>query len=185
MKINKSIINLFVVSLSFGLFACTNPSEHKEHDPIEPKEPTPIAIDITDQEVYEFGQRLLARIQADEQMLVDAFSIKDVKRIENYNLYEWQDYINKPYGPEEEKMGFGHRYFPSSAKASIYTVCDTAFGDLNLLAGAMVHVLEDPANGSFQKIYKQEFEDYSKSKVECQERVNLSFGDAVKAYENE
>lgn len=173
----KSLFTVLVLSIGLGLTACT-----KSEDPSESIQ---VQNEPSDEEIYNFGKGLFTKIQADEQMLTDAFKAKDVKRIENYSLYEWQDYINKPYGPEEEKMEFGHRYFPSSDKASVYTVCDTAFGDLNLLAGAMVHVLEDPANGSFQKIYKQEFEDYSKSKAECQARVSLSFDDAVKAYENE
>lgn len=172
----KSFKTLLAITVALGLVACSKPEST-----VEPV----VSVDTTDEAIYQFGQNLFQKIQADEKMLTEAFQNKDVKRIENYSLYEWHEYINKPYGPEEEKMEFGHRYFPSSNKASVYTVCDTAFGDLNLLAGTMVHVLEEPANGSFQKIYKQEFEDYSKSKAECQARVSLSFDDAVRAYEND
>lgn len=177
MKKHKLAISGLWFCLGLGLFGCTK-SENISEPNVE-------KVDLTDQQIHDFGKGLLVKIQNDELMLKAAFDSGDVKRIENYSLSEWYEYVNTPYGEEENKMEFGRRYFPLDHKAPVYNVCDTAFEDLNLLASSMVHILEDPSNSSYQKIYRQEAEDYQKSKIKCQDRVKLTFDDAWEAYENE
>ncbi|MEY2339775.1 hypothetical protein AB0879_016020, partial [Acinetobacter baumannii] len=65
-----------------------------------------------------------------------------------------------------------------------YTSCDTAFTDLNLLANALYQqVREDTA--TMRKIVRQEDADYLKSKNKCEERVGLTYEEALAAEEAE
>ena len=64
-----------------------------------------------------------------------------------------------------------------------YFVCDTAFRDLNIYAGAMERVVNQDSAIN-RKILRQEQADFLKSKELCSKRVSMSYADAFTDYEN-
>ncbi|MHA4952226.1 hypothetical protein [Acinetobacter pittii] len=142
------------------------------------------AKELTPDEAKHFAVQLLKKINDDEKFLRDAYELKEVETLEKYVMYDWNDYVQKPFSSIEEKMGFGHMYFPSSTVMYPYTSCDTAFTDLNLFANALYQqVREDTA--TMRKIVRQEEADYLKSKAKCESRVSLTYDQALAADEAE
>ncbi|EHU3413510.1 hypothetical protein AXE46_RS08095 [Acinetobacter baumannii] len=140
--------------------------------------------ELSPDEAKRFATGLLKKINDDEKLIRDAYELKEEKTLEKYVLNDWNSYVQKPFSEVEEKMGYGHLYFPSSAVMYPYTSCDTAFTDLNLLANALYQqVREDTA--TMRKIVRQEDADYLKSKNKCEERVGLTYEEALAAEESE
>ena len=185
--------NLIVLLSVLALIGCTKePVNENASDKEQSPSSSAIANNIVSSDVEEltptearnFAVNLLKKINDDEQFIRDAYELKEIATLEKYVLNDWNNYVSKPFSPVEEKIGFGHLYFPSSNAMSPYTICDTAFTDLNLYANALYKQLrEDTA--TIRKIVRQEEADYLKSKAKCEERVNLTYDQALAADEAE
>lgn len=151
-------------------------TEQAQSKPVEQEASQP-AEDITPEQAHEFAKNLLNKIEEDEKFLNDAFELGEYNTFSKYVMTDWPNYVNEPYSKVEAKQPMGRPYFPSSDVASPYAKCDTALGDLYIYAGVMGNLLkEDTATN--RKIYRKEKEDFSQSKNECAQRVNLSYDEA-------
>ncbi|MDS7693811.1 hypothetical protein N7562_06365 [Acinetobacter soli] len=152
-------------------------SEQRELNSVTQNSSQPNQEDITPEQAHEFAKNLLNKIDEDEKFLNDAFKLGEYSTLSKYVMTDWPNYVNEPYSEVEAKQPMGRPYFPSSDVASPYAKCDTAIGDLYIYAGVMGNLLkEDTATN--RKIYRKEKEDFSKSKNECAQRVNLSYDQA-------
>ncbi|WP_228718960.1 hypothetical protein [Acinetobacter pittii] len=140
--------------------------------------------ELTPDEAKKFAVQLLKKINEDEKFIRDAYELKEQQTLEKYVVTDWNSYVQQPYSSVEEKNGFGHLYFPSSSVMYPYTSCDTAFTDLNLFAVALSHQLREDS-ATMRKIVRQEEADYLKSKAKCEERVNLTYEQALAEDEKE
>lgn len=189
--------SLFIIGAIFLLFGCSEQVENKvepiksdaENIASEPSISSPVTVksasDITQEEAEEFAKELQKKIHEDEQFLLDAFELKEYETLSNYVITDWHNYANKlhKYAPRAVAE-YGQVYFPNSDLINPYNVCDTAFRDLNLYAGAMMNIArEDTAID--RKILRQEKEDYEKSKAKCDHRVSIGYVKASEEYENE
>ena len=132
---------------------------------------------LTPVEAKSFATNLLKKINDDEKFVLDAYVLKEQSTLEKY-FYDVQAYM-KP-NPED----FSDSYWLDSEALAPYTKCDTALIDLQLYASALSKQLKDD-NATMRKIVRQEEEDYKKSKSKCEERVNLTYEQALAANEDE
>lgn len=149
-------------SSSVALKEDSNISKTEELSPVEAKS---------------FATLLLKKINDDEKFVLDAYELKEQPTLEKY-FYDLQAYMQPV--PDD----FTKSYWPDSDLLSPYTKCDTALRDLQLYANALSHQLRDDT-ASTRKIVRQEEEDYRKSKAKCEERVNLTYEEALAADEAE
>ncbi|AZN69312.1 hypothetical protein DX910_14690 [Acinetobacter haemolyticus] len=140
--------------------------------------------DITSEEAQTFATKLYQKIEGDQQFLEDAFELKEYQTLSKYVLSDFSEYISTPHIYAPRAIGYINKYFPDSNLIDPYNICDTAFRDLSLYAGAMMNLTrEDTA--VLRQILKQEKDDFLKSKAKCEHRINLTYEQAVDEYEKE
>ncbi|ENX48774.1 MULTISPECIES: hypothetical protein [Acinetobacter] len=161
----------------------TNATEQAEPKPVE-QESSQSGEDFTPEQAQAFAKNLLHKIEEDEKFLNDAFELKEYDTLSKYVLNDWPNYINQPFSADNAKNSYGRPYFPASDIADPYAVCDTAFSDLNLYAGAMMNLVREDS-ATLRKIFRKEKEDFLKSKAQCVERVNMTYDEAYEAEEKE
>lgn len=132
---------------------------------------------LTPGEAKSFATKLLKKIDDDEKYVLDAYELKEQPILEKY-FYDVQAYM-QPI-PDD----FTKSYWTDSDALAPYTKCDTALGDLQLYALALSQQLKDDT-ATTRKIVRQEEEDYRKSKAKCEERVHLTYEQALAADEAE
>lgn len=178
---------LIVATLVLGLVVGCSKQEETKEDVVHPtvteevkSESTSNAnADITPKEAKAFAEQLYNKIVKDQQFLEDAFELKEYDILSKYIITDWAAYANAPhqYAPRALSKG-GFVYYPSSEVMYPYSVCDTAYSDLNIYAGTMEMLLrEDTAN--LRQIMRQEKEDYEKSVAKCKHRVELPYSEAL------
>lgn len=132
---------------------------------------------LTPDEAKSFATKLLKKIDDDEKYVLDAYELKEQPTLEKY-FYDVQAYM-QPI-PDD----FTKSYWTDSDALAPYTKCDTALRDLQLYASALSQQLKDDT-ATTRKIVRQEEEDYRKSKAKCEERVHLTYEQALAADEAE
>ncbi|WP_336033363.1 hypothetical protein [Acinetobacter bereziniae] len=172
------------IILSFAVFILIGCS--KEEQPNKDIEPT-VSVqqqnslvtnkELTTEEAQQFSKNLLKKINDDEKKILDAFKLKEVAKLESY-FYEIQAYI------QPDPNDISKSYWIESDLLDPYLKCDTAIRDLQLYALALKNQLREDSL-VMKKISHQELEDYQKSKASCSDRVNMTYDQAVKAYEDE
>ena len=180
---NKLILALAVLTLA----GCNKESASQlESDSIEAassstakKEDSNISEskELSAAEAKNFATLLLKKINDDEKFVLDAYELKEQPTLEKY-FYDLQAYMQPV--PDD----FTKSYWPDTDSLSPYTKCDTALRDLQLYANVLSHQLRDDT-ASMRKIVRQEEADYRKSKAKCEERVNLTYEQALAADEAE
>lgn len=135
------------------------------------------SYELTPENSREFATRILKKIIDDEKVILQAFDLKETQKLEQY-FYDIQSFIF-PYSNEPTKS-----YWPDSNLLDPYIKCDTALRDLQIYSNALFHQLRSDTPTS-RKIVRQEQEDFENSKMECAERANMTYDEAVKAYEEE
>lgn len=143
-----------------------------------------IPTEISPEQARNFAKKLYQKIDDDEKFLRDAYQLKEQQTINKYQLKDWPNYVNVPYGEAEAKMQFGHPYFPNSQVASPYTICDAAFSELYSWAGTMNTLLKEDT-AVMRKIVREHEQNYLESKAECSKRVKMTYDQAYDASENE
>jgi hypothetical protein len=171
---------ILVLSMA-GLFGCTdkpqqNNIDHSIQPPVSSSEKQ-ISTEVSSDDAKQFAVQLLKKINDDEKFVLEAYELKEQPVLEKY-FYDIQAYM-QPI-PDD----FTKSYWPDSDSLSPYTKCDTALRDLQLYASALSHQLKEDT-ASMRKIVRQEEEDYRNSKAKCEERVNLTYEQAVAADEAE
>lgn len=132
---------------------------------------------LTTEEAKQFAVNLLKKINDDEKFILDAYELKEQATLEKY-YYDVQAYMR----PDPDD--FSKSYWIKSDLLAPYTKCDTALLDLQLYALALKNQLREDS-ATMRKIVRQEKEDYQKSKAKCEERVNLTYEQALAADEAE
>lgn len=132
---------------------------------------------MTPVEAKKFITELFKKINDDEKFVLDAYELKEQATLEKY-FYDVQAYMQ----PNSED--FSDSYWIDSEALAPYTKCDTALRDLQLYANALSNQLKDDT-ATMRKIVRQEEEDYKKSKSQCEERLNLTYEQALAADEAE
>ena len=141
--------------------------------------------DLSDVEAYEFAQELYKKIESDEKFLEDAFELKEEQTLDHYVVNDWFEFANRPHRFSPRALAqYGNVYFPDGDVMKPYFVCDTAFRDLNIYAGAMERAVNQDSAIN-RKILRQEQADFLKSKELCSKRISMSYVDALADYENE
>ena len=140
--------------------------------------------DLSETEAFEFAQELYKKIDTDEKFVKDAFELKEEQTLDHYVVNDWFEFANKPHRFSPKALAqYGNVYFPDGDVMKPYFVCDTAFRDLNIYAGAMERVVNQDSAIN-RKILRQEQADFLKSKELCSKRVSMSYADAFTDYEN-
>ncbi|RSN77891.1 hypothetical protein [Acinetobacter haemolyticus] len=183
----KKLILCGLIAVLVGCSNQNNQSIDAEHGDIE-QSVSEVDLssneDITPEEAQAFATNLYQKIESDQQFLEDAFELKEYQTLSRYVLSDFSEYISTPHIYAPRAIGYMNKYFPDSDVLNPYNVCDTAFRDLSLYAGAMMHLArEDTAE--LRKILSQEKDDFLKSKAKCEHRINLTYKQAVDEYENE
>lgn len=132
---------------------------------------------LTPEKAKEFAVSLVEKIKEDEKFILDAFELKETEMLGQY-FYDIQSFMF-PYSNEPTKS-----YWPDSNLLDPYIKCDTALRDLQIYSNALFHQLRSDTPTS-RKIVRQEKEDFENSKMECTERANMTYDEAMKTYEEE
>ena len=161
------------------------PTVIKEDTSVTPTNEILSSEDLTETEATEFAKELFKKIEDDEKFLLDAFELREEQTIFRYVATDWHNYANKPHKfyPKAQQE-FGNVYFPEGDIMKPYFVCDTAYRDLNIYAGAMEQVV-DQDTAINRKILRQEKDDFVNSKTLCAKRIALKYEQALADYENE
>lgn len=131
----------------------------------------------TPEKAKEFAISLSEKIQEDEKFILDAFELKETERLGQY-FYDIQTFMF-PDSNDPTKS-----YWPDTNLLDPYLKCDTALRDLQIYSNALFNQLRNDTSTA-RKIVRQEKEDFEKSKMKCNNRVNMTSDEAIKAYEEE
>lgn len=135
------------------------------------------SYELTPENSRVFATRILKKIIDDEKVILQAFELKEPQKLEQY-FYDVQSFMF-PYSDEPTKS-----YWPDSNLLDPYIKCDTALRDLQIYSNALFLQLRSD-NPTSRKIVRQEKEDFENSKIECVERANMTYDEAMKVYEEE
>lgn len=159
-----------------------NTTELKKAKEFQESEPS--QNNITPAEAKAFAADLLKKITDDEQFVEDAYKLGEYETLKKYTLNDVPEYMKTPYSEVEAKVPFRSPYFPYSDVMSPYTSCDTALTKLAHLSSILADLVrEDTADR--RKLMRQEKQKYIEARDKCKERVNMSYEDALKAYNAE
>lgn len=148
------------------------------------QESEPPQNNITPAEAKAFAANLLKKITDDEQFVEDAYKLGEYETLKKYTLNDVPEYMKTPYSEVEAKVPFRSPYFPYSDVMSPYTSCDTALTKLAHLSSILADLVrEDTADR--RKLMRQEKQKYIEARDKCKKRVNMSYEDALKAYNAE
>lgn len=159
-----------------------NTTELKKAKEFQESEPS--QNNITPAEAKAFAADLLKKITDDEQFVEDAYKLGEYETLKKYTLNDVPEYMKTPYSEVEAKVPFRSPYFPYSDVMSPYTSCDTALTKLAHLSSILADLVrEDTADR--RKLMRQEKQKYIEARDKCKKRVNMSYEDALKAYNAE
>lgn len=135
---------------------------------------------MTPQQAKQFAVDLFHKIDIDEKNILNAYKQGDYKTINQYLMYDINDYITKPYSEVEDKFCLIKKYFPFNEEMFPYLLCDRALINFTTYTTSLLNKLQYPDDEYDDALVLKNRLNFEKAKYLCYMKITMDYEEASK-----